>query len=202
MSLTSSLLMRATGEDQRHKHGEAPLAYSDALVSYACALAADPLDPVARIGRLQTALLVGDYLTAYGDAFLLRDGALSVLDSAIVAQTAALAESPDNVGAYKVRAFLYLFSGQPVMAYADTESILSLQPDSSFAYLVRAASIETLGDAEGAGHAFQMAIDIASDDAQARVAVNPGHAADQAESHQEGVPIDRQIPFAAGAESQ
>jgi len=141
-------------------------AYTDAFDSFTCALETDPSNTDARIGRLQAALLAGDFLTAYGDALLLNDGSFQVLDSAIADQTAILAVHSDSVSAYQIRAFLYLFSGQPNMARTDAESILNLASNNSLAHFIQAASSEMTGDTEGAARAFQTAVDQAPDSAQ------------------------------------
>jgi len=141
-------------------------AYTDALASYTCALQADPLNDQARIGRLQTALMAGDYLTAYGDAFLLNDGAYSVLASAIEAQSTLLSADPDNVDAYQVRAFLYLFSGQPDAATADAGAIIERNPDHVLAHVIQAAAYDMMGDADNAASAFETAVTLSPDNAQ------------------------------------
>lgn len=144
----------------------ASMSDTGALAAYACALEVDPTNAVARVARLQTALLGGDYLTANGDVFLLNDGSFRKLDTAIVTQTEILAEYPDNLNSFQMRALLHLFSGQANLAHTEAGNILKLEPDSAFAYLVRAASSEMLGDKEGAVDAFAAAVDLSPYNAQ------------------------------------
>ncbi len=141
-------------------------AYDDALASYTCALEADPLNDPAHIGRLQAALLAGDYLTAHSEVFLLNDGAARVLEAAIAGQTDVLAAQPDRIDAYEIRAFLYVFSGQPDAALVDAASILALEPDNVLAHIVQAVAQEMMGDAEEAASTFTRAVELSPDNPQ------------------------------------
>jgi len=141
-------------------------AYPDALVSYTCALRADPLNDQAHIGRLWAALLAGDYMTAHSEAFLLNDGAGQVLEAAIFEQTDVVSLQPDQLAARQIRAFLYAFSGRPDAALADVASILAVDQDNVLAHAIRAVAREVMGDAEGAASAFETAVDLSPDNPQ------------------------------------
>ncbi len=141
-------------------------AYPEALTSYTCAVDADRLDDVAHMGRLQSALLAGDYLTAYAEIFLLNDSAPDVVQQTIQRLTDAMAADPETTATYQIRAFLYMFSGQPEMALADTGRILELESESAFAFLIQASAHELLGKVEEAGAAFATAIEYAPENPQ------------------------------------
>ena len=141
-------------------------AYTDAQVSYTCALETDPLNDQAHIGRLQAGLLAGDYMTAHSEVFLLNDGAARVLDEAIVSQTDVLAAQPDSVTAFQIRAFLLAFSGQPDAALTDVDFILSVEPDNVLAHMVQAIAQEMMGDADGAASTFAAAVELSPDNPQ------------------------------------
>jgi tetratricopeptide (TPR) repeat protein len=140
--------------------------YADAQASYTCALETDPLNEQAHVGRLQAALLAGDYLTAHSEVFLLGDGTSAVLESAIAGQTDVLAAQPDSVTALQIRAFLLVFSGQSDAALTDVDSILAVQPDNVLARMVQAVAQEMMGDAEGAASTFAQAVALSPDNPQ------------------------------------
>ncbi|MBN2472862.1 MAG: tetratricopeptide repeat protein [Anaerolineae bacterium] len=149
-------------EAQAHVSAEA----YDVAQAYACALEADPVNDQAHIGRLQAAILSGDYLTAYGEVFLLSDGVSAALEVAIMSQTDLLAEQPDYVPAYQTRALLALFAGQPDVAQADADAILNREPDSAFAHVIQAGVQAMMGDPEGAAASRDAAFETALEDAQ------------------------------------
>lgn len=134
-------------------------AYADALASYTCALESDPEDALVRIGRLHSALLARDYLTAYGDVFLLTDGSTRAVADVIAAQ-------PEDVSGLQLRAFLLAFSGAPDAALADATAVLSVEPDNVLALLIQSASLEMVGDVDGAANAFASAESLSPDNPQ------------------------------------
>lgn len=141
-------------------------AYADAQASYACALELERSSAQARLGRMQSALLAGDFLTAYGDVFLLNDGSAGAIVAAIAEQTDTLAAQPEAVNALQLRAFLYLFSGNPEAALADATAIIARDPENLLALLVQSASLEMVGDVDGAANAFDAAVALSPDNAQ------------------------------------
>jgi tetratricopeptide (TPR) repeat protein len=141
-------------------------AYADAQESYTCALQADPQNDTTHIGRLQAALLAGDYMTAHGEVFLLGDSMGGALQAAIANQTEILSAQPDSVTAYQIRAFLYAFSGQPDAALADVDAILASEPDNVLAYAIRATAQELMGDPDGAASTFAQAVALSPDNPQ------------------------------------
>ncbi len=141
-------------------------AYADALASYKCGLQADPQNDTAHTGRLQAALLAGDYMTAHGEVFLLGDGTAGALHAAISNQTDALLAQPDSVTAYQIRAFLYAFSGQPDAALSDVDAVLAAEPDNVLGHVIRAVAQELMGDPDGAASSFAQAVALSPNNPQ------------------------------------
>lgn len=112
-------------------------------------------DGASHLAVLRTALSVGDYLDAYNEVFMLYDSAPTELIEALAAESETDAESQTHV-------FLLLFSGQPVQALAEIETL----PESPFTFVVRSAANNILGNAEDTAAAFPLALDSAPDEAQ------------------------------------
>lgn len=141
-------------------------AYSEALARFTCAFESDPESEATHVGRLEASLLAGDYLTAYGEAFLLGDGHPTALDNAIAAQSDILTTRPDDMQALRLRAFLNLFAGRGSAALADAQAALERQPDDVLAHVISAGAYAMMGDADASVTAFEAAISLAPNNAQ------------------------------------
>jgi tetratricopeptide (TPR) repeat protein len=135
--------------------------FESAMQAYGCALESDPLNPALRIERLSSAVLAGGYMTAYSDVFLLNN----TTPEAVLTH---LDELLNRDGQHKRRAFLAIFAVIPdyELALSDVEHILNVEPDSAFAYVIRAAAYEGLEDFDTAAAAFNQAVELSPDDAQ------------------------------------
>ncbi len=113
--------------------------FSMALQAYDCVLISDPFNDSVRVKRLDSALEIGDYMTAYDDVFLLDN----TTPQTILAQITGAEE-----GRPKLRAFLAVFAVLPDydLALSNAEQILAADPSSAFAYVIRAATYEGLED--------------------------------------------------------
>lgn len=133
--------------------------FSMAMQAYGCVLISDPFNDSVRVERLASAVEVGDYMTAYGDVFLLNN----TTPQTILGQIAGAEE-----GQTKLRAFLAIFAVLPNydLALSNVEHILAADPSSAFAYVIRAAAYEGLEDPENARSAFDQAVALAPDNAQ------------------------------------
>lgn len=132
-----------------------------AFAAYDCALESDAFDYDLRMDRMDSAILAGDYMTAYSDVFLLNNVAAEV----VLVELEDLRDMDDYI---KLRAFLAIFAVLPdyELALSDVESMLEDDPESAFAYVIRAAAYEGMEDFESAQAAFAQALELSPDNAQ------------------------------------
>ena len=135
--------------------------FHTAMRALGCALESDTFNHSLRIEHLSSSLLGGDYMIAYGDAFLLNNIAPEIL-------LTYLDELRKENGQHKLRAFLAIFAVVPdyELALSDVEQILDSEPEEAFSYVIRAAAYEGLEDYGMAEVAFNRAVELASDEAQ------------------------------------
>ena len=138
--------------------------YDTAVDAYSCALEADFFNNDLHLARLGSAVLAGNYMSAYGDVFLLTTTA----PDAVFAEIDRLSSEEDSLDRAKVRAFLAIFAVMPdyELAMSDAEQILATESDSAFAHVIQAAAYEGMEDFEAAVSAFNMATETESDNAQ------------------------------------
>jgi len=132
-----------------------------ALSSYDCALRTDAADTNLRLERMHTALLAGDFMTAYSDVFWLNN----IVPETILARLDDLRLADDQP---ELRAFLSIFAVLPdyELALSAAEAMITDDADSAFAYVIRAAAYEGIGDYELSDAAFEQASSLSPDDPQ------------------------------------
>lgn len=138
--------------------------YDTAVDAYSCALEADFFNYDLHLARLGSAVLAGNYMSAYGDVFLLNNNA----PDAVFAEIDRLSSEGDSLERAKVRAFLAIFAVMPDydLAMSDAEQILATESNSAFAHVIQAAAYEGMEDFEAALSAFNSATELEADNAQ------------------------------------
>lgn len=120
--------------------------YRMAVRHFTCAIAENAGNYVAYLGRMQAALLAGQYGQAVSDANVLKDYAPDMFQSALDGYSVTISANPNDVSAYMLRAMLLWASARDEEALPDYDTILQLDPNNTFAYLFRGSSLQYLGD--------------------------------------------------------
>lgn len=138
--------------------------HTGAVVQFTCALATDPANLAAYLGRMEAALFSAQYGVAIADANFLKDNATDLFNAAVEAAVQEASFAMNDVNALTMRAFLYWATASDDLALADYDAILRAQPGNGFAYLFRGSSLQYLGD-----------VLLASDDFRDAAAADPNN---------------------------
>ncbi|MCA8924918.1 MAG: tetratricopeptide repeat protein [Planctomycetes bacterium] len=153
--LGGSLLVRSDPGAAARARGERSLAefrWDDAAAAFSEALALNPADAEALLGRAEA-----------------RTGPASQREAALADVQRALELAPNSSRAYVSRGILHEWLGQRELALADLDRALELDPSSIRAYTNRGGIRAHLGDAEGALDDLTRALELDPRSAQAYV---------------------------------
>jgi len=137
--------------------GQAALAageYAAAVDQFTCALQRDPTNVAAHQGRIEPALVTGQYGLAIADVNYLKDNAAEAFNAFQQTVVQAANVAPDSIEALMLRGFLYWATANDDLALIDFNAILQRDPDNGFALLFRGSSSQYLGNVLMAGDDF------------------------------------------------
>ncbi|NDJ61715.1 MAG: hypothetical protein GYB67_11355 [Chloroflexi bacterium] len=135
--------------------------YPAAVAFYTCALEFDPDNYDLNALRLDAQVLAENYVNAFSDAVVLRDFAPSeITDATFDRYDALIAEDPDDIRGYALRAFLNWYLANDDLAFPDYAEMLRIDPESVLAYLLRGSSYAYTGFPEDAEADFATTLEL------------------------------------------